>query len=205
MKIFSRTEPQVEEWTQEHPELGSIHFRRSSKLKRIQVRIIPFQGIKVSFPPNSTKEAVENFLQTRSDWIWNSLNRARVLEKNATFFFDSIEIPTDKVIRDSLSQRIQQLSQEYGFNYGRLSFRNQKSRWGSCSSSDNISLNKNLYYLPKDLQDYVLLHELAHTREKNHSQRFWQLLYDILGREETKKCRKNLKDFEFLFYPPNRH
>lgn len=202
MKIFSRTEPQVEEWTQEHPELGPIHFRRTSKLKRIQVRVIPFQGIRVSFPGHSTKKAVESFLQNRRDWIRTSLNRSRVLEKNATFFFDSIEIPTDRVIRDTLSQRILQLSQEYGFNYGKLSFRNQKSRWGSCSGADNISLNKNLYYLPQNLQDYVLLHELAHTREKNHSQRFWEILYEILGRAETMKRRKNLKDFEFLFYPP---
>lgn len=202
MNIFSRTEPPMEEWTQEHPDLGSIHFKRTSKIKRIQVRVIPFQGIIVSFPTHSTKEAVENFLQKRTDWVWKSLTRAQTLERNAKFFFSSIEKPTQKAIRESLSERILQLSLEFGFKYEKLSFRNQKSRWGSCSSANNISLNNNLYYLPRELKDYVLLHELAHTKEKNHGHRFWQILFDILGQEETKKRRQNLKEFEFLFYPP---
>jgi predicted metal-dependent hydrolase len=72
-----------------------------------------------------------------------------------------------------LIERLEELAELHNFRFNKASIRNQKTKWGSCSSKDNISLNMNLVRLPAELRDYVILHELVHTRFKNHSKKFW--------------------------------
>lgn len=78
-----------------------------------------------------------------------------------------------------LPGRVKLLAEKYGFRYERLSFRNNTSNWGSCSGDDNISLNIKLMKLPDEIVDYVILHELCHTVEKNHSVSFWKLVRKV--------------------------
>ena len=84
--------------------------------------------------------------------------------------------------KDSLVCRVAYHSKRLGLKYGSLSVRDQSSRWGSCSARRGISLNWRLLLLSPALQDYIILHELAHLSEMNHSKRFWTLLdhYDPL-------------------------
>ena len=73
-----------------------------------------------------------------------------------------------------LTERLAAIARKHGYRYNRVSIRNQKTRWGSCSSRNNISLNMKLTLLPDELRDYIILHELVHTRVKNHGPDFWQ-------------------------------
>ena len=72
-----------------------------------------------------------------------------------------------------LADRLEYLAEMYGFACNRVTIRQQKTRWGSCSPKNNISLNIKLVLLPEELLDYVILHELVHTRIHNHSRKFW--------------------------------
>ena len=81
-----------------------------------------------------------------------------------------------KRARDVLVPWLHRLSGECSLPFGRVIIRGQRTRWGSCSSSKTISLNRNLLFLPERLVRYVLIHELSHTRELNHSKRFWDLV-----------------------------
>jgi len=75
-----------------------------------------------------------------------------------------------------LPKRMKELSEKHGFKFQNISIKNTKTRWGSCSSTNNINLNLHLMRVPEHLIDYVLLHELVHTVVKNHSEKFWLML-----------------------------
>ena len=78
----------------------------------------------------------------------------------------------------TIPSRLSSLAEDHGFHYRRVTIRGQKTRWGSCSSQKNINLNYKLLFLPPAMVDYVLIHELCHTLEMNHSKRFWALVAD---------------------------
>lgn len=97
-----------------------------------------------------------------------------------------------KEAKQFLTQRVAELAVIHGFKYGKLSFRNQKTRWGSCSYHNNISLNIQLMRLPLHLIDYVIIHELCHTVHKNHSATFWQLVRSKIG-DSVYFCKKEMQ------------
>ncbi|MBD3250644.1 MAG: DUF45 domain-containing protein [Candidatus Pacebacteria bacterium] len=87
-----------------------------------------------------------------------------------------LELFLKKAARVYLKKRVEQLADKMGQEFNRLYLRNQKTRWGSCSSKGNLSLNWRLVHFPTQIIDYVLVHELAHLEHHNHSTRFWQLV-----------------------------
>ncbi|MBQ5644322.1 MAG: M48 family metallopeptidase [Bacteroidaceae bacterium] len=95
--------------------------------------------------------------------------------------------------KELLPLRLKELAQEKGFSYSRCSVRNVHTRWGSCNTKGNISLSIHLVLLPNELIDYVLLHELCHTVEMNHSERFWALMDKVVAPAKAKELRKMLK------------
>ena len=93
-----------------------------------------------------------------------------------------------------LPKKLAFLAAKHQFTYSDVSIRSSKTRWGSCSSRKNISLSYFLMTLPDELIDYVLLHELCHTKEMNHSIRFWQLMDAVTG-NKSNKLRTELKKY----------
>jgi predicted metal-dependent hydrolase len=89
---------------------------------------------------------------------------------------------------------LEELAKIHSIKYTRASIRNQKTKWGSCSAKNNVSLNINLVRLPDELRDYVILHELVHTRFKNHSKMFWAELDRFVG-GRAKELSKKLKNY----------
>ncbi len=78
--------------------------------------------------------------------------------------------------RKLVHERLKYFNQFYGFKYNKVSIRNQKTRWGSCSKSGNLNFSYKLVLLPPHLSDYIIIHELCHLKEFNHSQAFWDLV-----------------------------
>lgn len=97
-----------------------------------------------------------------------------------------------------LPVKVKLLAAKYGFEFNNLTLKNIKSRWGSCSRSKNINLSIHIMRLPDRLVDYVILHELAHTAEHNHSQKFWTLLDSVSG--NAKLLDKELRNYRIAIY-----
>ena len=97
-----------------------------------------------------------------------------------------------------LPQRLKELATRHGFTYSRVTLRDSHSRWGSCSNRGSISLSIYLQLLPSHLSDYVLLHELCHTVEMNHGERFWALM-DSVTNNSAKGLRELLRGFKTDF------
>ncbi len=91
----------------------------------------------------------------------------------------AIEADLRELARTELVPRLHELAAQHDIRIGSVSIRNQRSRWGSCARNGNIALNFRLVQMPPAIRDYVMLHELMHVRQQNHSRRFWRLVQQV--------------------------
>jgi predicted metal-dependent hydrolase len=168
--------------------VGDVLFERSSRAKYINFSVRHSGNIRVAVPGRVSFRKALKFLHSKTDWVNKHLEKMERIEK---------KIPLAKVdknhARDILIPRLKYLAEKHGFEYNKVALRNQKTRWGSCSSKNNINLNINLVALPQELMDYVLLHELTHTKVKNHSKDFWHHLEKHIP--NPKQQNKELRNY----------
>ena len=153
--------------------VGAVRFERSRRAKRINISVKPSAGVRVAVPVGTSFTKAEVFVHTRMGWIQKHLRKIRQYEKEGRVISATSPDIDRSEARSKLTGRLDYLAEKYGFTYNRVFIRNQKTRWGSCSHKNNISLNIRILSLPEELGDYVILHELTHTRVKNHSNIFW--------------------------------
>lgn len=110
------------------------------------------------------------------------------------YFWNGISYFMRKEAKRLLPNRTKQLAEKYGFTFSEVKIQSSKSRWGSCSSQKSINLSLYLMLLPSYLIDYVILHELCHTKEMNHGDKFWQWM-DKVTNNTSKKLRAELKNY----------
>ena len=146
----------------------NIKYKKHHFSRNIRISLKSDGTVLVTLPKYASYKEAKDFVISKIDWIKENI-KEDIKNKN------DIE-KIRKLAKDILPKRLTELAKEHGFKYGRVSIRNQKTRYGSCSFKNNINLNMNLVNLPQKFIDYVILHELCHTIEKNHSKRFWDLL-----------------------------
>ncbi len=98
-----------------------------------------------------------------------------------------------KEAKKYIPKETQKIASKYNFKYNKISIKNMTSRWGSCSTKKNLSFNLKLMYFKPKIIEYVIVHELCHLKEMNHSKNFWLLVEDIIP--DYKICRKKIKTF----------
>ena len=170
---FGVSRKQVEKFLEENRE-WILKNRKETKLHVL--RIVETEEPKPSY--RLEQEKITLFIPKKVDFS--------KVEKIVQQFL--LEIYTMEC-RRYLPQRIRNYAEKFGFRYGRVTFRNNISNWGSCSFDNNISLNIKLMKLPDEIIDYVILHELCHTVEKNHSAAFWKLVGKVCPAYPTLRAR----------------
>jgi hypothetical protein len=179
-------------------DLPPITYTHSARASRLRITIKPTKTITVTIPKHSTRQQAQQFLHSKISWIKKHLQKIDHQRQLQQSLPDLPTIDLDKA-QDELFNRLDYFSEKYNLPYNRVKFRCQKTKWGSCSSQNNISLNINIAWLTMELQDYILLHELVHTRIKNHRKKFWAELDRFVdGRakllqKELKGCRMRVK------------
>ena len=158
------------------PEIGEVIFRKSIRSRSMSIRVHPVKGVAVSVPYIMPYMAAMAFFKSRREWILETMEKQREKYKNAKVM-DPQEVESlRKKAKSELPPRLAELAARYGFVYNKVTIKNNATNWGSCSTKGNINLNLKLMTLPTALQDYVLLHELAHLRHPDHGQAFHLLL-----------------------------
>lgn len=171
--------------------IGSVMFAKSKRAKHLSISIGPFKGVRVAIPYGVSFKQAEEFVDSRMAWIQKHLIEIRELEEAYESMSESADEIDRVEARRVLVSRLEHLSAQHGFYYNKVSIRNQKTRWGSCSAKNDISLNMKLLKLPQELVDYVILHELVHTRIKSHTKAFWRELDRIVGNAKALDSRLN--------------
>ena len=174
----------VQRW--EIPEIGSVAVAVSDRARQARITISREGAVKLILPRRVSLEQGRQFLESGRDWIARHLRQVRSEQAGP---------PLDRVrARKLLVERLSELARRHDLTYNRVFVKNQKTLWGSCSSANNINLNVNLVRLPDELRDYVILHELVHTRHKNHSKAFWRALNRLVG--DGKQLQRQLRQYQ---------
>jgi predicted metal-dependent hydrolase len=176
----------------EIPSVGPVTIVKSQRAKYIRITIKPDQTVRLTVPKEQSVDRARQFLHSKISWITKQQNRLSKLENTPTNP-PQFEINVPEAI-ETLVGRLEEMAKIHNFKYARVAIRNQKTKWGSCSAKNNINLNINLVRLPDELRDYVILHELVHTRFKNHSKKFWAELDKVIG-TSAKELSKKLKKY----------
>jgi predicted metal-dependent hydrolase len=169
--------------------IGPVLLEHSRRARRIVISVRPGRGVRVAVPRHTSFKSAIEFVHAKKSWINEHLVKVQKYEKRKQAF-NEIFLSIDKTgAKQKIITRLTELAKQYKFHYNKVSIRNQRTRWGSCSAKGNISLNIKLVALPPELFDYVILHELVHTRVPNHSKKFWQELDKYIedGKAKAKK------------------
>ncbi len=167
------------------PGIGPARLRKSKRARRMSISVAASGEVYITLPLRGTIRQAEAFLCEKSAWIETHRQKACLLRLHHKALI-TIRRPVSRTRAESLlRERLDHLARKYGFSCNKISIRNQKTRWGSCSADNNISLNEKLARLPDRLIDFVILHELVHTRVKNHGTDFWRELGKYVDDVET--------------------
>jgi len=173
--------------------IGPVLFEKSRRAERVIISIRTSKGIRVAIPMRTSFKKALEFVYLKKEWIQKHLMKIEQDEYRKRAVIDRFLVIDKADARERLTDRLYHLAKEHGFTCNSVSIREQKTRWGSCSYKNNISLNLKLVLLPEELIDYVMLHELVHTRIHNHSKQFWAELdrYAGNGKVMAKRLRMN--------------
>ena len=162
-----------------------------SDRKTIAIQIKPDGQVVVRCPKRMRVEEAKRFVESKADWIEKHLAK-RTPQDVAKYTPKEIE-QLREAARKLVTERVRYYSPIIGVTYGQIAIRTQHTRWGSCSSKGNLNFNCLLTLVPPEVLDYVVVHELCHRKELNHSDRFWNEVRRII--QNYKVQRKWLKDY----------
>ena len=160
------------------------------------IQILPPGRVVVRAPVTMPEGEIRRLVEMKRSWIQTHLDRVqhREQEKKAagTLSREEIQALAEQAVRE-LPPRLRQWAARVGVTYGRVTIRNQRTRWGSCSARGNLNFNCLLMLCPPRVADYVMVHELCHRKEMNHSPRFWAEVARVMP--DWQEARNWLKEY----------
>lgn len=186
----------------------NVKIIRSNR-KTLAIQINPDLSVTVRAPIYASQREIERILKEKEGWIQKHIEKIREQEAKRKEMYgekgeygksaereylsnEEIHKLAEKAL-EYIPKRVSYFAKQIGVTYGKITIRNQKTRWGSCSSKGNLNFNCLLMLTPPEVIDYVVVHELCHRKEMNHSGAFWAEVEKVLPdyKEQVKWLKEN--------------
>lgn len=165
-----------------------------SKRKTVAIQI-KFEGVIVKAPLQMKDREIQVLLEQKREWIENhpalAEENKKLINELKPYTNEEIHTLADRALK-VIPERVKHYAPLIGVDYGRITIRNQKSRWGSCSSKGNLNFNCLLMEMPNEIIDSVVVHELCHRKHMNHSPEFYAEIEKVFP--QYQRCHKWLKE-----------
>lgn len=192
MKIFNGLKKRIKV---ENTEI-KYKVRKSNRAKRLRIAVYRDASIIVTVPFGINKNKVEGFIIEKANWI---ISKLRFFEqfKNSSIMDNSAENYLKYKLKalELAERKIEYYNKACNFKFNKINIKNQKTKWGSCSKKGNLNFNYKIALMPEKIADYIVVHELCHLKEFNHSGKFWNLVAELTP--DYLEIKKELKNNGF--------
>jgi len=173
-------------------DMDAIAYRliRSNR-RTVSIQITPQGEVVVRCPRRAPAGRIQAFVESKRGWIEKNLAKLAEKTRMPALSAEELQALADQAAR-YIPERTAYFAPKVGVRYGRVTIRSQRTRWGSCSAQGNLNFNCLLMLAPRDVLDYVVVHELCHRKQMNHAPEFWAEVERVLP--QYKNCRKWLKE-----------
>jgi predicted metal-dependent hydrolase len=181
--------------------LVEVHVRESPRAQRVRAVWKPGEPVELIVPVGTHERAVDRALRYHAPWIGRQIQ----LEAPRVLNFDSLSLTERegrRLARNAIGETATRESSRLGVTYRRITIRDTRSRWGSCSTTGTLSFSWRLALAPREILDYVVVHELCHLRHHDHSRRFWSLVGEVWPQYREHKAWLDDHGWELLAYRP---
>jgi predicted metal-dependent hydrolase len=168
-------------------------IRKNRRARRLKLAVYCDGSVVATIPRWIDAPFIERIIIEKAKWILEKIekfkksgNRKILLGGNTKEYKAKKEEARKLVI-----EKVDYFNQFYKFNFNRIAIRNQRTRWGSCSKNGNLNFNYRIIHLPEKLVNYLVVHELCHLKEFNHSPRFWDLVGQAIP--DYKKLKREIR------------
>jgi predicted metal-dependent hydrolase len=174
-------------------------LRKSKRARRMRLAVYCDGSIVVTTPHDLGESVSDRFIREKTEWLFSKLSFFKKFEGKpvAKYSHEDYSKYKDSALA-FVQKKVQNFATTYDYKYNRISIKNQKTCWGSCSRKSNLNFNYKILFLPERIQDYIIIHELCHLKEFNHSKKFWALVAETMP--EYLDIKRELKQNGMMFY-----
>ncbi|MBP6859772.1 MAG: M48 family metallopeptidase [Candidatus Magasanikbacteria bacterium] len=166
----------------------------SNASRHLRLAVYPGGSVTVTAPRFLSLPAIERFIIDKSDWVLKKISQMSSVQKPLKVKSSKLDYIRYKAVAKKIARdKMLYFNQFYNYNWNKISIKNQSTRWGSCSKQGNINFNYKIALLPEQMVDYIIVHELSHLGQFNHSDKFWSLVARTIP--DHKKIRRALKKY----------
>jgi predicted metal-dependent hydrolase len=169
----------------------SYTIRKSKRARNVCIHIDKEGAVEVVVPNRVSELFAHRFVNDKKNWIFKTIQKVKQCKKLPLSGTKEEYLKYKDLAYEIISKKVVFWNELFKFEYNRVCIKNMKTQWGSCSCKRNLNFNYKMIFLPEEVVDYLVVHELAHLKEMNHSKRFWNLVSEAFP--EYKKANRALR------------
>lgn len=174
-------------------------IRKSRRARRMRLAVYCDGSVVVTSPFGLRETIIERYMKEKAEWLFSKIAFFEQFKGQAIARYSEKEYLQHKDSAYDLAvRRVTYFNKIYRFRFNTINIKNQKTRWGSCSKKGNLNFNYKIALLPQRLSDYIIVHELSHLGEFNHSQKFWNLVAKAIP--DYLRIKDELRESGLKFY-----